>query len=130
MQVLIYVFAGLLAIVFLLASTLKMFAWNKTIFDTQLLFFKKYGLNRTIMFLVGIIEFIGVIFLTVFLLKNNVMFAVLGASLIAFTSIGANFFHFRFDTFKDGIPAIISLIFSLIILANYYDWIITWFNSI
>ena len=77
---------GLLIAFFLFASSVKMFGWVKVIFEPQLTFFRRYGLNRSIMFIVGIIE-----------------------------ATGAMFFHFRFDTVKDAIPSIITLILSVIV---------------
>ena len=46
----------LLTVFFVFASSIKLFGWQKTIFETQLAFFRKYGLNRTVMALVGIVE--------------------------------------------------------------------------
>lgn len=78
------------------ASSVKMFGWVKAIFEPQLAFFHRYGLNRAAMFAVGVIE-------------------ATGASLITLTSIGAMFFHFRFDTWKDAVPSMVTLLLSLII---------------
>ena len=45
----IIVISGLLTAFFIFASSIKILGWQKMIFETQLEFFKKYGLNRTIM---------------------------------------------------------------------------------
>ncbi|MFA0567806.1 DoxX family protein [Vibrio kagoshimensis] len=100
---------GLLITFFLFASSVKLFGWVKVIFEPQLAFFHRYGLNRLAMFLVGVIEATGAIVMFVGLVTQNPILSVSGAGLIAGTSIGAMFFHFRFDTFKDAIPSIITL---------------------
>ena len=108
---------GLLIAFFIFASSIKLLGWQKFIFDTQLAFFHKYGLNRVMMFLVGIIELTGAILLTLFLVNPTVgWFLYVGAGLIAVTSIGAMFFHFRFDKFSDSIPSLVTLALSMLIL--------------
>ena len=104
---------------FTFASSIKLLGWQKLIFDTQLNFFKKYGLNREIMFLVGLIEFLGVTLLGAFLTLSAPEWTLWGgAGLIAVTSLGAIFFHLRFDRWQDGIPAIVTLFLSLYVLLS------------
>jgi len=97
---------------FSLASSIKIFGWLPAVFEKQLMFFKRYGLNRLVMFLVGVIEAIGVILMILGFTTSSPIFNLLGAGLIAVTSIGAMFFHFRFDTWKDAIPSMVTLVLS------------------
>lgn len=105
MQTTLFIISIVLSALFIFASSIKILAWQKTIFEIQLKFFIAYGLNRQIMFLIGIVELSGVILLWS-------PFPLWGALLIAGTSVGAIFFHLRFDTWKDGIPAMVTLILS------------------
>ena len=101
-----------------MASSLKIFAWQKFVFETQLSFFKKYGITRRDMFLVGLNEMIATILLLFSLIYNSSLFLLIGALIIASTSFGAIFFHLKFDTFKDAIPAILTLSGSSYLLFN------------
>lgn len=112
-----FIITILLILFFLFASSIKILGWQKFIFETQLIFFKKYGLNRRHLFLVGIVELSASLLLATSLLVKYDVLQALGALGIAFTSIGAIYFHLRFDTFKDSIPAVITLIFSTTLLA-------------
>jgi len=103
---------GLLSLVFLLASSIKILGWQKKIFETQLKFFISYGLNRQVMMLIGFIELFGAVAIW---FQGSVV-GLIGAGCIAFTSIGALYFHFRFDTWKDGIPAMVTLTLSSIVV--------------
>ena len=103
----------LLALFFTFASSIKILAWQKFIFETQLSFFKKYGLTRLHMFAVGLIELTASLLLISSVVIDNLLLNGLGAIGILFTSLGAIFFHIRFDTFKDAIPAIVTLLLSI-----------------
>lgn len=96
---------------FLFASLVKILGLPKEIFNTQLKFFQSYGLNRSLMALIGFVELFGVIALW---LPGRM--SMLGALAIICTSAGAIFFHLRFDTWKDGIPATITLLLSGLVL--------------
>ncbi|USD43251.1 DoxX family protein [Vibrio sp. SCSIO 43135] len=115
----LYITNTLLVLFFTFASSIKIFGWQKLIFDTQLQFFVKYGLNRSIMRLVGMVEMTASILLaTAFTPIDSTYLVPVGAALIALTSIGAIFFHLRFDTFKDAIPAIVTLLLSSYVLIS------------
>lgn len=104
---------------FMFASSIKLLGWQKLIFETQLKFFKKYGLNRQVMFVVGLIELSGAILLSVFLAFAAPIWTLwVGAGLIAVTSLGAIVFHLRFDRWQDGIPATATLLLSVYVLLN------------
>ncbi|KLV04091.1 membrane protein [Photobacterium aquae] len=116
------VFKILLSAFFLFASSIKLLGWQKYIFQTQLAFFHKYGLNRRHMFAVGVIECASAVAL--WLPIKYVPF--LGAGALALTSIGAMFFHFRFDRFQDAIPSIVTLVISILVGQHLFD--VTWLS--
>ena len=101
-----------LSLFFSLAASIKLTAWQPHIFEIQLKFFKKYGLNRQVMFAVGVIEASSV---ALFWLKP-IIYPIIGALLIALTSLGAIYFHLRFDHFKDALAAIVTLTLSSILV--------------
>ncbi|KII76212.1 DoxX family protein [Vibrio renipiscarius] len=107
---------GLLIAFFLFASFVKTVGMPKKIFTLQLEFFHNYGLNRIAMFLVGIIEAIGAITMLLGISLANPKLSAIGASLTAFTSIGAIFFHLRFDTWKDAVPSMVTLTLSFMVV--------------
>lgn len=111
----ITVISGILSFFFLFASSIKILGWQKMIFETQLAFFHKYGLNRTQMAMVGFVELFGAITLW---LPNY--YGLSGALVLFCTSAGAIVFHLRFDTWKDGIPAMITLVLSGILSFDKY----------
>jgi hypothetical protein len=101
------VFSFMLTIFFLFASSIKILGWQKKIFNLQLEFFKKYGLNRQIMAAVGFVELFGALVIWLPGLPG-----IAGTLALAATSVGAIFFHIRFDTWKDAVPAMITLTLS------------------
>ncbi|WP_394144037.1 DoxX family protein [Vibrio atypicus] len=117
----------LLATIFLFASSIKLLGWQKFIFETQLGFFKKYGLNRQMMFAIGVIEFAtaAALFSSFLLARDDLN--VIGATGIAFTSVGAMFFHFRFDTWRDVIPSMVTLSLSAVLLFENRTVLMAWF---
>lgn len=110
------IISGLLTTLFIFASSIKILGWQKLIFEKQLEFFIKYGLNRTLMALVGCIELFGAIALW---LPGYI--GIIGALALFSTSAGAIFFHLRFDTWKDGIPAMVTLVLSGIVIYLIYS---------
>lgn len=105
--------SALLTGFFLFASSIKIFGWQKKIFETQLAFFIKYGFNRAIMLLVGLVELFGAVALWL-----PGILGLLGPVALFGTSAGAIYCHLRFDTWKDGIPAMITLILSAIVISQ------------
>ncbi|PML52735.1 DoxX family protein [Vibrio lentus] len=111
----------LLVVFFLLASSIKTIAWQKKVFEIQLGYFKSYGLNRKIMFLVGLIELTGAALLI--LARCDIspeQTQLMGGAILGATSIGALYFHLRFDTWKDGIPAMVTLLFSSFLVLDFW----------
>lgn len=101
----------LLSAFFSFASSVKIFGWQRKIFEIQLGMFRKYGLNREIMLLTGLIEAFGAIAIWF----ADGIIGTLGALALFGTSVGALCFHLVFDTWKDGVPAMVTLILSGIV---------------
>ncbi|MEP4700446.1 MAG: DoxX family protein, partial [Parasphingorhabdus sp.] len=103
---------ALLSAFFLLASSIKLTGWQKKIFEMQLAMFESYGLNRKTMFLVGLVELFGAA--SIWFQGSGL--GSLGAAALLATSVGAIFCHLIFDSWKDGIPAMITAAFSAFVL--------------
>ena len=110
-------FVGLLSAFFLFASSIKIFGWQKKIFEIQLGMFHSYGLNRQIMALVGCVELFGAIAIWV----QSSWLGPLGALALLGTSLGAITCHLIFDSWKDGVPAMITATLSAIVLWSGLD---------
>ena len=95
---------GLLSAFFLFASSIKILGWQKAIFEPQLAMFIKYGLSRQIMMLTGLVELFGAI--AIWFQQSWV--GTLGALALLGTSVGAVVCHLYFDTWKEGVPALIT----------------------
>ena len=109
----------LLSIFFVFASSIKLLGWQKTIFTTQLAFFVKYGLNRNWMFVVGGVELISALLIMTPILMGGsiaVSASLVGATALAVVSIGAIACHLWFDTWRDGVPAMVTLVLSAMLL--------------
>lgn len=106
------VFVGLLSAFFLFASSIKIFGWQKFIFETQLGMFAKYGLNRQIMLLVGFAEFFG----AVAVWFQGSLLGTIGALTLLGTSVGAIGCHLIWDSWKDGIPAMVTGVLSALVV--------------
>ena len=98
---------GLLSVFFLLASSVKLTGWQRQVFEIQLAFFTRYGLNRQVMWLVGLVELLGALLIWV-----DGWIGVAGALALALTSVGAIVCHLRFDRWQDGVPATVTLLLS------------------
>lgn len=112
MDTLVTVIIGVLSAFFLFAGSIKLLGWQKMIFEKQLEFFHSYGLNRQIMALVGVVELVG----ATSIWFQSCISGVLGAALLFSTSLGAIFFHLRFDSWKDGVLAMVTLILSGVVI--------------
>ncbi len=95
---------GLLSAFFLFASSIKILGWHKMIFETQLAMFIKYGLNRQVMALTGFAELFGAIAIWF----QGSWIGTLGALALLGTSVGAIGCHLIWDTWKEGVPAMIT----------------------
>ena len=94
----------LLSLFFVFASSIKILGWQQKIFETQLAMFIKYGLNRQIMALTGLAELFGAIAIWF----QSTWLGPFGALTLLSTSIGAIFCHLIWDTWKEGVPAMIT----------------------
>jgi hypothetical protein len=108
---------GLLSAFFLFASSIKILGWQQFIFETQLAMFVKYGLNRQIMALVGVVELFG----AVAIWFQGSWIGPLGALALLGTSLGAIGCHLIWDTWKDGVPAMITGLLSAYVLWSGRD---------
>jgi len=95
---------AVLSAFFLFASSIKILGWQKLIFETQLAMFIKYGLNRQIMALVGVVELFGAIAIWF----QGSWLGPLGALALLGTSVGAVVCHLIWDTWREGVPAMIT----------------------
>ena len=102
------VVSAVLSTFFLAVGSIKVFGWHEKVLEVQLRMFRKYGLNRAVMMLVGVGELIGAVCLW---FPGSVL-GPLGALLLLATSLGALGCHLLFDTWRDGIPAIATAILS------------------
>ncbi|WP_394128797.1 DoxX family protein [Shewanella maritima] len=114
---------SVLVFFFLFASSIKMFGWINKVFTLQLAFFKRYGLNRTAMFIVGAMEAFGALIMLSGMCIQEQLLIAIGAGFFILTSIGAMYFHFRFDTWKDAVPSIITFGLSLVVALPYISTI-------
>ena len=105
---------ALLSLFFLFASSIKILGWQKAIYKPQLAMFIKYGLNRQIMALTGFAELFG----AVAIWFQGSWVGPLGALVLLGTSTGAIFCHLIWDTWKEGVPAMITGT-----LSAYVAWI-------
>lgn len=115
MSLAITIISVLLIAFFLFASSIKLTGWQKQVFAIQLRFFHSYGLDRQIMFVIGLIELFG----AATLWFQQDLIGLLGALAIFLTSVGAIGFHLKFDTWKDGIPAFITGLLSASLIAQH-----------
>ena len=115
----LWIVIGVLSAMFFLASTLKIFAWNKKMFARQIEFLAVYGLNRKVFFLIGVVELFG----SLAIWFQGHYLGLLGGGAIALTSAGAIFYHFRFDPIRVALPAIVTLTLSGLIVLHNIDHI-------
>lgn len=79
--------------------------------------FQSYGLNRQIMALVGCVELFGAIAIWF----QTSWLGPLGALALLGTSLGAIACHLIFDSWKDGVPAMITATLSAFVLWSGLD---------
>lgn len=107
------VLSSLLSVFFVFAGSVKVFGWQKLIFETQLAFFKSYGFNRQFMGVVGVIEMLAALGLW----WPQTIIAAISAMVIATVSAGAIACHLRYDSAKNAIAAMVTLSLSVTLLA-------------
>jgi hypothetical protein len=108
MSILVLVTTGILSVFFICASAVEILGWQKLVFNTQLKIFKSYALDRKIIQGVGFVE----LFAAIAILFQNNAAGFIGAIVLVVSSIGAIYFHLKFDGVKLAIPSFITLILS------------------
>lgn len=121
----IYIIIALLSAFFLFASSIKIFGWHKKIFETQMEMMRGYGLSREQFRAIGLIELIGVILLW----GTHSVVNLLGVILLAGVSMGAIIFHLRYDTWQQGIPAMVTLLLSLMVFLLQSDRLLSFIST-
>jgi hypothetical protein len=121
-----YVVALFLAAFFIFASSIKIFGWQKMIFETQMAMMENYGLTRHQFRLIGCVEMLG----AVALFFTGGIIGVFGAALLMGVSLGALSFHFRFDTWQQGIPAMVTLTVASLLVLTHLDVVSTFLTSL
>lgn len=125
MNIAISIIIGLLSFFFLFAGSIKVLGWQKNIFEIQMGFMQKYGLNRQILFLIGLVELVA----AVLIWFQSSIWGVAGALAILVTSVGALFFHFRFDRWQDGVPAMVTCLLSGILVWSEKQVFVEYVNN-
>ena len=100
----VWIIVGLLSAFFVFSSTIKIFAWQRTVFDAQMEFMRLYGISRQMFFGIGVIELLGA---SIIWFQQSLI-GLIGICLLGGTSIVAFGFHVRFDSWKNGIPAMVT----------------------
>ena len=111
----VWIAAILLSLMFLFFSSIKIFAWQEAIFETQMEMIISYGLNREIFAMIGVIEMFGAIAI---LWNRRHWIAALGAFAILFTSTGAIGVHTFFDHGQNIVPSLITFTLSLAVFLH------------
>lgn len=111
MNTLITILIALLSAFFIFAGSIKVFGWQKMIFETQKAFMVKYGLNRQILGLIGAVE----LFAAVIIWFQTSILGFTGALIILVTSIGALYFHAKYDPWSAAVPAMVTGSISLVV---------------
>ena len=104
----IWIITTLLSIFFVLVGSLKILGVE--MFLEQ---FIHFGLNRMFMTLVGVGEVSGAVLIW---FRDKNWLGPLGAAILAAISVSALGFHLLFDPIDRGIPALVTLVFSTVLL--------------
>ena len=103
------------SVFFLFVGTVKLTGVPQGMFDNQMSqYFIPFGLNRPIVFLIGLAEVSGAIAIW---FHRSHWIGLAGAATLVVVTSGALFFHLRFDTFREGVPALVMLLLSAFVLA-------------
>lgn len=116
MIIILWIIVGLIAIFFLFSGTVKVFGRPEPMFEYQLKnYFEKYGYGRQFMRFVGLGELFGAF--TIWVWQAHWL-AMIGLAGLVFITASALYHHLRYDSFKEGIPALVMLVLSSIILIS------------
>lgn len=113
-NIILWSIIALVSIFFLFMGVVKTAGLPAPVFDYILTQnFLKYGLNRDVMFVVGVVEILGAILIWLHRFQG---IGTIGPSLLILVTAGALLLHLRFDTFTDGVPALVALVLSAFVL--------------
>lgn len=107
----------ILTFIVLFASSINILGWQKTIFEMQLKMFHEFGLDRQRMFLIGLVQLVGIT-----LMWFPVYDMQLGVIILLLTSLVGIIFHFRFKTEKEATSALYIFVLTLLILFLEASW--------
>ena len=110
-----------LIVFFTFGCCVKLLSVPDKILKFQMEFFEVYGLTRLHMYLIGLTELLGIIAMFYSLVAGNPLLAVVGAGAIFITSLGALYFHFRYDEAKHAVPAVLTFLMSSLIMIDAYS---------
>lgn len=108
----------ILVLFFAFGCCIKLLSVPDKMLKWQMHFFELYGLKRVHMYLVGLVELFGIVAMALGLFAGSLIFVFLGASAIFFSSVGALYFHFRYDEVKYAIPAIVTFTMSAYVMVE------------
>lgn len=103
------ILAAILSLGFGIFGSVKVLGWNKKILKDLQATFKKFKLDKNMMYLNGFGELLGVGMLWF----DNLRFA--GALLLAFIALLATIFHFKFKDERNAAPAIIMFVLAAVL---------------
>ncbi len=108
----------LVALAFIFFSIVKIAGVPTAIFKEQKeKYFDNYGISRNGMRGIGLLEMLGAILILVGLMQGMTQFGQAGHALLMVVTIGAMYFHNRYDSLtKDGLPAIIQFVLNAALL--------------
>ena len=118
MTILRWILTALVALAFLFFGTMKVTGAPASIFKEQKEnFFDNYGINRTQIRLIGLLELFGGV-AVLFWASQYGWLAQIGYLTLMCITAGAMYFHNRYDSVtKDGLPAIIQFALNASLLA-------------
>lgn len=123
MTIAIWIIVALISFAFTFFSIVKIFGVPTKLYEEQRAVYQdRYGLNRTQVRLIGLLELFGG--LTILLWATPLLWvAQIGMASLIFVTIGAMTFHYRYDSvFKDGLPAVIQFVLNCSVLAFTFLW--------
>ena len=116
MTILMWILTTLVGAFFLFSGTVKVFGVPEQMFKTQKeMFFDNYGIGRNGIRAIGLGELFGGVTVWFWTIFNPI--ALVGLVVLVFTTAGAMYYHWRFDSLlKMGAPAIVMFLLSSALL--------------
>ncbi|MDU8928838.1 DoxX family protein [Alisedimentitalea sp. MJ-SS2] len=116
---------AILSAFFLFAAFLKITGKPEKVFEIQMEMIESYGVSRGQFRLIGIVEGIG----AVLVWFTGSVLGPIGAGMLSATSLGAIFFHLKFDTWKQGVPAMITFVLSTFVWVSQGDKLLAFLGA-